>query len=58
MGRITLQRFGEKLAEGKKTAMYSRLKLTERLELRRVTEKLGKTARQYLTPASTTKALI
>lgn len=34
MGRITLQRFCEKLAEGKKTATYSRLKLTERLELR------------------------
>lgn len=46
MGRITLERFGEKLAEGKRTATYSRLKRTERLELRRVTEKVEKTAKQ------------
>lgn len=45
MGR-TLERFGEKVAEGKRTATYSRLKLAERLELRRVTEKLGETAKQ------------
>lgn len=47
LGRVTFQRFDEKLAEGKKIATYSRLKLTERLELKRVTEKRGKTAWQY-----------
>jgi len=45
LGRIPLQKSGEKLAEGKKTATDSRLKLTERLEVRRATEKLRKTAR-------------
>lgn len=49
MGRITFQRFDEKLAEGKKITTYSRLMLTERLELKRVIIKLGKTAWQYLT---------
>lgn len=47
MGRIASQMFDEKLAEGKKIATYSRLTLTERLELKRVTVKLVKTARQY-----------
>lgn len=47
LGRITFQSFDEKLAEGKKIATYSRLTLTEMLELKRVTMKLGKTARQY-----------
>lgn len=58
MGRITLQRFGEKLAEGKKTATYSRLKLAKRLKLRRLAEKLGKTVRQWFSFISTAKALI
>lgn len=48
MGRIILERFVEKLVEEKENTAYSILKLTERLELSRITDKLGKSARQNL----------
>lgn len=48
LGKKILKRFGEKLVEEKENTAYSILKLTERLELRRITDKLGKSARQNL----------